>query len=205
MKYEWKKQEKSIYLPSALPQTITLPPYKYYVISGTGDPNSEPFKLRVSFLYKLAYGIRMLPKKGMIPEGYYEYTVYPLEGIWGYRDDFSASGQDKASFTYQIMIRQPDFVNESLASANCVAIKQKFPEFASINPLFMHIEDGLCVQMMHIGSYDDEPASFAKMMAYCDENNLERRTATHREIYIGDPNRGSIDQLKTVLRYFVQQ
>ena len=94
MKYEWKKDEKELYAPKELPTLITVPKYKYFTINGHGNPNSEEFSEKIGVLYSLAYAVRMMPKNGYTPEGYFEYTVYPLEGVW----DLSEKGKELYSF-----------------------------------------------------------------------------------------------------------
>jgi len=105
MKYEWKKQEKDLYLPQETPTVITIPKHKFFAIKGKGNPNEADFSERISVLYSLAYAVRMMPKSGFIPNGYFEYTVYPLEGVWE-----GGNVSDKNSYIYTIMIRQPVFV-----------------------------------------------------------------------------------------------
>ena len=186
MKYEWKKEEKELYAPEQEPQLITVPKLKYFTISGKDNPNSEEFFEKIGVLYSLAYAVRMMPKSGFTPEGYFEYTVYPLEGIW----DLTKKGKKSNSFNkdellYTIMIRQPEFVtNEVVKQAYETAQKKKPHPFLS-EVKFEEIEDGLCVQMLHIGSFDDEPQSFKKMEEFVAINGLERRNLTHREISVG--------------------
>ena len=157
MKYEWRKQEKNLYLPKQKPEIVTVPRQKFIMIKGQGDPNGEDFAERLKALYPIAYAIRMMPKQGYTPEGYFEYTVYPLEGIW----DLTEKGRkldklDKNELIYTIMIRQPDFVTEEVFQRALETAKKK-----KANPLFNEVtfdtmEDGLSVQMMHVGPYDDE-------------------------------------------------
>lgn len=205
MKYEWKKSEKDIYLPKVEPTLIKIPKYKYFTISGIGNPNKPDFSDKIGALYSLAYAIRMMPKSGYTPNNYFEYTVYPLEGIW----DLTIEGRKNDTFNkdelvYKIMIRQPDFVDEVLFAKALAVTKKKKP-----NPLLdlvklEEIEDGLCVQVMHVGSYDDEPRSFAKIDEYLKDSNYERKDKTHREIYLSDFRKTDKDKLKTVLRTFIK-
>ena len=200
MKYEWKKQEKELYLPRAEPQIITVPKQKFFAIKGKGNPNEADFSERIEVLYSLAYAVRMMPKYGFTPEGYFEYTVYPLEGVWNSEND-----ADKSSFIYTIMIRQPEFVTDEIAAKAIENTgKKKLHRFLS-EAFFGEMEDGLSVQMMHIGDYDKEPLSFAEMKKFMDKNGLARSTDTHREIYMSDPRTVEKDKLKTVLRYSVSK
>lgn len=204
-KYEWKKQDKELYLPKNTPSVIEVPKIKYFTIEGSGNPNGDNFEKAVETLYALSYAIRMMPKKGITPEGYYEYTVFPLEGFW----DLDEEGRkldylDKSHFVYKLMIRQPDFINDELYSYALKTVGQNKPSLCLDTVSFEEIEEGLCVQMMHFGSYDDESQSFALMEKYCDMNNLARAAKTHKEIYISDPRRTSPEKLKTVLRFVVK-
>jgi len=200
VKYEWKKQEKTLYLPKAEPQVITVPKQKFFAIKGKGNPNETEFAEKIGVLYSLAYAVRMMPKTGFIPEGYFEYTVYPLEGVWDNCDVF-----DKSSYAYSIMIRQPDFVTaEVVAKAIEITEKKKPHRFLS-DVFFCEIEDGLSVQIMHIGDYDNESQSFAEMKRFMENNRLIRRADNHREIYLSDVTKVERDKLKTVLRYCVSR
>lgn len=205
MKHEWRKHEKQLYLPKQKPELVTVPKQKFLMIEGVGDPNSEAFAQKIEPLYSLSYGIRMMPKQGYRPEGYFEYTVYPLEGIW----DLTAKGRqldalDKGELIYTIMIRQPDFVTPEIVALALEKVQQKKPHPYLADVKFGEIEEGLCIQMLHVGPYDTEPESFAKMDAYAAENNLTRLSMTHREIYLSDTRRVEPAKLKTVLRYKVQ-
>jgi hypothetical protein len=202
MKYEWRKKDKELYLPKNKPSLIEVPPMKYFTLKGKGNPNSEAFKERVEALYALSYAIRMMPRKGVIPEGYFEYTVFPLEGIW----DLDEEGRklevlDKDRLVYKLMIRQPDFVTEELFLKAKSLVSRKVPEKCLNEVLFEEIEEGLCVQCMHIGSYDSENETFSKMEAFCGANDIVRKDKRHREIYITDPRKTESERLKTVLRF----
>ncbi len=206
MKHEWNKQEKAIYLPSGKPELTVIPEFKFFTIEGKGNPNDSDFVELVGVLYALSYGIKMLPKKGLIPQGYFEYSIYPLEGIWDLTDEAKEKGIfDKNELVYKIMIRQPGFVTEELAKAVIHQVKVKKPHPLMDNVQFETIEDGMAVQMLHLGSYDEEPESFSRMDAFCTANGLERTKLSHREIYLTDARKTSAEKLKTVLRYFVQE
>lgn len=203
MKYEWRKQEKQFYLPKDKPMLIDIPKANYLCIQGKGNPNKEDFSNRVAVLYKLSYTIKMLPKKGFIPKDYYDYTVYPLEGLWDLSDKGKQSQQfNKDELLYTIMIKQPDFVNKEVLAKALDLIN------ITSNALFKdvylkEIEDGLSVQMLHTGSYDDESISFQHMNTFIKENHLQRKTQVHREIYLSDGRKVKQEKLKTVLRYMV--
>jgi hypothetical protein len=204
MKYEWKKEAKELYLPANKPQVINVPAMKFFMLDGRGNPNNEEFAEAIGVLYSLSYAVKMMPKKGTTPEGYFEYTVFPLEGVWDLAEEARGLDKlDKDSLIYTIMIRQPDFVTEELAHMVLENIKNKKPHPMLEKVRFESIEEGACVQMMHLGSYDNEPESFARMEEYCRENNLIRKSKIHREIYISDVRKTSPEKLKTVLRFKV--
>ncbi|WP_188540405.1 GyrI-like domain-containing protein [Paenibacillus segetis] len=207
MKHEWKKHEKSLYLPKNKPELIIVPSFNFFTIEGSGNPNQESFSEAVGVLYSLSYGIKMSPKKGIIPNGYFEHSIYPLEGIWDISDEAKANNNhtlDKNELVYKIMIRQPDFVTKELACEIIETVKSKKPHPLLEKVQFEAIEDGLSVQILHTGPYDNEPESFELMDQYCSANGLVRTVLTHREIYITDARKTAIDKLKTVLRISVK-
>ena len=205
IKHEYKKQEKEIYLPKETPMQVDIPSYKYLSITGKGNPNQEEFSLKISALYSLSYAIKMSPKNEYIINGYYDYTVYPLEGIW----DLSEAGRhkdslDKNDLIYKLMIRQPDFVTNTIFNDLLQkTIKKKNIPFLT-DVILESITDGKSVQVMHVGSFDDEPRSFQKMKDYIEKNHLKQRTFVHREIYLSNFQKVEKDKLKTVLRYFIE-
>lgn len=204
MKYEWKKSEKEYYLPKEKPAVIEIPKYKFFTLEGSGNPNSDNFAKEIEILYAMAYAVRMMPKKGHTPDGYFEYTVYPLEGVWDLTEEGrKAESIDKEQLVYKIMIRQPDFVTDDVFSRALEIASKKIDGVSLARVKFEEIEDGLCVQMLHVGSYDDEPASFDMMKKFAIENNLSRKEMTHREIYLTDARKTAPEKLKTVLRFKV--
>lgn len=205
MKCEWKREEKGIYLPNTVPVLVSVPSFKYITITGKGNPNNEDFKNRIEVLYSLSYAIRMMPKSGYTPEGYFEYTVYPLEGLWSLTEAGQKKDElDKDELLYKIMIRQPDFVTKELFDRALLIAKKKKFNILFDEAEFEEIEDELCVQMMHVGSFDDEQRSFKKMDKFIEDNDYVRTTLMHKEIYISDFRRTASDKLRTVLRYFVK-
>ncbi|MEK4869459.1 GyrI-like domain-containing protein [Niallia sp. FSL W8-1348] len=191
-------------MPKKQPVKIEVPEMKFFTIEGSGNPNGKEFKDNLEILYALSYAIRMMPKKGITPEGYFEYTVFPLEGHW----DLDEEGRkldylNKDHLVYKLMIRQPDFVTEQLFQYAVNTVKQKKTNIQLDNVQFEFITEGICVQAMHVGSYDDEPKTFELMEQFCLQNNLKRAEKTHKEIYISDIRKTSPEKLKTVLRYKV--
>lgn len=207
MKHEWRKKEKEIYIPKNTPELISIPTYNFFMVEGEGNPNNDFFAEYIGVLYSLAYAVKMSSKAGTAPENYFEYTVYPLEGVWDISEEAKKnfSGQlDKDSLVFNLMIRQPDFVTEEYALEIIKRTKKKKPHVLLDKVLFGNIEEGDCVQMMHLGSYDDESESFKQMEQYCIENNLSRESKQHREIYLSDVRKVSPEKLKTVLRFRVK-
>lgn len=205
MKHEWRKHEKNLYLPKEKPEIITVPKQNFLMLQGKGNPNNDDFSERVAVLYSLAYAIRMMPKQGYTPEGYLEYTVYPLEGIWDLTEEGRKSDVlNKDELLYTIMIRQPDFVTKDIVDRAFGNVRKKKPNPLLDEVIFNSIEDGLSVQILHVGSYDDEPKSFQLMKSFIAHNNLEIVTLQHREIYISDVRKVEPSKLKTVLRYRVK-
>ena len=205
MKYEWKKHEKALYLPKAVPAPVTVPEHAFFMIRGEGNPNGEAFLEAIGVLYALSYAVKMLPKKGDAPEGYYEYAVFPLEGVWDTAEPMlPGEALNKDALRYTLMIRQPDFVTDELAERILAATRRKKPHPLYASASFGHWNDGLCVQMLHVGPYDDEPVSFNMMQAYCAEHGLRRASDSHREIYLSDARKTDPARLKTVLRFGVE-
>ncbi len=204
MKYDWAKQEKEFYLPPNKPTQVILPPMWFFMLKGKGNPNHEGFTEAVGVLYSLAYGVKMMPKTGKVPEGYFDYAFYPLEGLWDLDEEArSFSHLDKNHLVYTLMIRQPSFVTEQLAQEVIERVGKKKPHPLLDQVTFGCLEEGSCLQMLHLGPYDDEPASFARMAEFCTANGLTRLCQTHREIYLTDARRTAPERLKTVLRYRV--
>jgi len=205
MKHEWRKKEKQYYLPKAKPEIANIEKFKFIQIKGSGNPNSEEFSEKVGALYSIAYAIKMMPKKGITPDGYFDYTVYPLEGIWGLDEEGKKKDVfDKNNLVYNIMIRQPNFLTKEVFDlAVDMTKKKKFNKYLD-EIKFGNIYEGMCVQMMHIGTFDEEYKTFQLMKEFCHENNLSIKDKNHREIYISDFRKTSPEKFKTVLRYMVE-
>ena len=208
MKHEWKKNEKQFYLPNVKPELISLPKFKFFEIEGKGNPNDEFFSEYIGVLYSLSYGVKMSPKKGLEPKGYFEYTVYPLEGIWDLSEDARKSFNgiiNKNELVFRLMIRQPDFVESNFAMQILEQTKRNKPHDLLEQVRFEEIIEGECIQMLHLGRYDDEPESFRVMENFAEQENYRRKTHTHREIYLSDARKVSPDKLKTVLRFGIEK
>ncbi|MGL5437384.1 MAG: GyrI-like domain-containing protein [Lachnospiraceae bacterium] len=209
MKHEWKKHEKELYSVKKKPSVITVPEHKYIMINGKGNPNGTDFSERVGVLYSLAYPIKMRHKACCVKNSeliqvypYEDYTVFPLEGIW------TSSGNnplDKSTLEYTIMIRQPNFITrEMFEDASNVAEKKKPHPFLK-EVVFGTMEDSLCVQILHVGPFDHEPASFEMMDIFSKENGFKRIDKVHREIYLNNANKTDPAKYQTILRYSVKK
>jgi len=200
MKHEWKKHEKALYVPKNKPEVIDIPALNFFTIEGQGNPLAKEFSDCVEALYATSYAVRMSYKGDHQIPGYFEYTVYPLEGIWDLIDP-SKGPLDKNNFKYKLMIRQPEFLNVEDATLFIEMAYQKKNKPRIQDVQFESISEGRCIQMLHLGSYDDEPASFEQMEAFCTDQGLIRKSKIHREIYLSDARKVAPEKLKTTLRF----
>lgn len=203
-KVDYKKDFKHFYLPKTFPEIVEVPRMPFFTVSGSGDPNGEEFAKATEALYSLSYAVRMSYKSDDVPDGYYEHTVFPLEGVWDLLDR-SKPATDKSNFKYTVMIRQPDFLTEQLFERFLEQTKRKKSNPFLEKIRFEQMADGLSCQMMHIGSFDDEPKSFARMEEFCKEHGFIRTSKIHREIYLSDPRKTESEKLRTVLRFPVEK
>ena len=197
MKHEWRKHEKDLYGAKKTPRLIVIPKQQYITINGKGNPNDKDFSNRVSALYALAYAVKAECKMAALTD----FTVYPLEGIWKLKEDAKFL---KENLEYTIMVRQPDFISEDMVKSALEKVKVKKPMPLLDEIGFHGMQDGKCVEILHIGSYDDEPVSFALMDKFMEATGLERTSVCHREIYLNNAQRVETSKLKTILRYFVK-
>jgi hypothetical protein len=206
-KHQWRKQEKDLYLPKAKPALIDVRPLKFVTIDGQCSPADPRFQNYIQALYSISYTIKMSLKKDSTGlDGYYDYTVYPLEGIWSLTQEaiekYNGSF-DKKDLVFKLMIRQPDFIIAEYFNKMVAFAKAKKPIPLLNEVKFETITDGPCIQMMHIGSYDNELVTFDIMEAFAQEHGYKRMSKKHREIYISDFRKVPDDKLKTVLRFEV--
>lgn len=202
-KLEYKKAYRDLYVPKKTPVIVPVPLINFVIINGTGDPNNAQFALATAALYSFSYAVKMSYKSDNIPNDYYDYTVFPLEGVWDLVDK-TLSSTDKSNFKYKIMIRQPDFLTIDLFNRFISQTKIKKPNIYLDKIEYATIAEGLCCQMLHLGSYDNEPKSFEMMDQFCNANGYKRISLKHREIYLSDPRKTEPLKLKTVLRYKVE-
>ena len=207
MKHEWKKSEKQFYVPACRPSLITVPEFKFFTIEGEGNPNDAFFADYIGVLYALSYGVKMSPRKGMAPEGYFDYTIYPLEGVWDLNEEGRKTYNgtfNKDHLVFKLAIRQPDFVEEAFAWKILEETKKNKPHELLAKVNFERITEGKCIQMLHLGSYNDEPETFRIMEEAAARMGVVRKVKTHREIYLSDARRVSAEKLRTVLRFEVE-
>lgn len=209
MAFDYKKEYKEFYLPKAAPQIVTVPKMNYLAVRGSGDPNIEggEYKEAIGLLYGIAFTIKMSKKGSHKIEGYFDYVVPPLEGFWWQDDTEGVDYSRKEDFKWISLIRLPDFVSEDdFKWAVSEAEQKKKQDFSKVE--FLTVEEGLCVQCMHIGAYDDEPQTVAMMDRYLDENGYENDFSEgrmHHEIYLSDARRVSPEKLKTVIRHPIKK
>lgn len=210
-KLDYKKEYKDLYMPKTKPSIIDVPEMIFIAVEGKGDPNTcEEYKQAMEILYGLSFTIKMSKMNGTQPEGYFEYVVPPLEGLW-FTDDVIFDGlniTDKSKFKWTSMIRQPEFVTDEVFEAAKEALEKKKPHLDLSKARLVKMAEGLCVQIMHMGTYDDEPASIEKMKAFCAENGYDEDFSggrMHHEIYLSDPRRCAAEKLKTVIRHPVKK
>lgn len=202
MKYEWRKNERELYATVKKPLILTVPAQKFISLSGVGNPNNPEFAQKIQVLYPAAYGIKNAYKQFATTQAFTDYVVFPLEGVWS----LTAKGQqlaylDKNEFSYDIMIRIPDFVPDDLIRPALQTVKAK-KSLPAIDQLEIKRTPAMdCAQILHVGRYDDEPASFAKIDALVANAGRKRLSKVHREIYLSDARRVAPDNLKTILRY----
>ena len=209
MAFDYKKEYKEFYLPKKKPEIVTVPKMNYIAVKGCGDPNKEDgeYKNSISILYALAFTIKMSKLTDYRIEGYFDYVVPPLEGFWWQQGVMQIDYSRKDTFQWISVIRLPDFVSEKDFNWAKQQVKTKKGIDCS-NAQFLTIEEGLCVQIMHIGSYDDEPDTITLMDKFIKENgyiNDFSNTRMHHEIYLSDARRVAPEKLKTVIRHPIRK
>lgn len=206
--FDFKKEYKELYMPKDKPELIEVPTMNFFMVDGSGDPNNSPeFQHATELLYGLSYTIKMSRKKGIEIPGYFDYVVPPIEGLWWIEEEtFSFEIRDNWKWT--LMIRQPDFVNQEIVQWAKKELAKKKPELNTEKARFEAFEEGLCVQVMHIGPYSTEPETMKKVEAFLKENGLRNRFLSggkHHEIYLSDPRKSNPETMKTVLRHPVER
>lgn len=209
MAFDFKKEYKEFYLPKGKPEIIQVPPMNYIAVRGAGDPNSPggAYQQAMQILYSVAYTLKMSDKTDYKISGFFEYVVPPLEGFWWQANGEGIDYSRKENFRWISVIRLPDFVTEKdFRWAEETASRKK--GFDCSGAEFLTVDEGLCVQCMHLGAFDNEPATVAKMDAYLEENGYENDFSGHRlhhEIYMSDARRVAPEKLKTVIRHPIRK
>jgi len=207
MPLDFKKERKDLYEPKTTSSIIDVPEMVFIAVDGRGDPNtSTEYAAAVEVLYGFSYSIKMGNKSVL------EYVVPPLEGLWSIDGSYFAGGGeaiiDKSKFEWTSLIRQPDFVTPEVFEAARASLAKKKPELDTSKARLVKITEGPCVQVMHIGPYDNEPATIAAMDRYAVENGYVvdiSETRRHHEIYLGDPRKTAPDKLRTIIRHPVRK
>lgn len=205
MSFDFKKEYKEFYMPKGKPNIVNVPTMNYIAVRGIGDPNDEggEYKRAIGLLYSIAFTIKMSKKLGHQIAGFFEYVVPPLEGFWWQDGVIGIDYSNKASFHWTSVIRLPDFVTkEDFEWVIKEATLKKKQDFSKVE--FFTYEEGLCVQCMHIGPFDNEPKTVQLMHDFIEKNGYELDITDkrlHHEIYLSDARKISPDRLKTVIRH----
>lgn len=209
MPVDLKKEYKALYGAKGKPEIVTVPKVNYIAVRGKGNPNEEggAYQKAVGVIYSVAYTLKMSYKTDHKIEGFYEYVVPPLEGFWWQDDVDGVDYSDKSTFNWISIMRLPEFITkEDFAWAVEEAGRKKKMDCTSAE--FLTVEEGLCVQMLHIGAFDDEPATVAVMDAYLAENGYENDmndSRLHHEIYLSDARKVEVAKRKTIIRHPIKK
>lgn len=209
MTFDYKKEYKEFYMPKNKPSIVKVPVMNYLAVRGQGNPNDDngEYKQAIGLLYAIAYTIKMSYKSDYHIEGYFQYVVPPLEGFWWQEGIKGVDYSRKDRFQFISLIRLPDFVTkEDFDWAIEEATRKKKQDFSKVE--FFTCDEGLCVQCMHIGPYDDEPMTVQMMHEYMQEQCYEldiSDTRYHHEIYLSDPRKCDVSKLKTIVRHPIKE
>ena len=206
---DFKRQDKSLYTCGTNPVLVHVPKMLFLMVDGHGDPNTtNDFQVGIEWVYALSYDIRMSPKRNEAPAGYYPYVVPPLEALWWIEEgefDFN----DRDNWRWTLMIRQPDFVREGVAAHALERVqKKKQRDFKEQMPRLVSFHEGDAVQIMHVGPYESEPESVAKMTEFCAVQGWADQVGSggkHHEIYLSDPRKVPPDKRRTIIRHPVKR
>ena len=209
MAFDYKKEYKEFYMPKSVPTIVTVPKANYIAVRGKGNPNDEngEYKNSIGLLYAIAFTIKMSYKGPHKIDGYFEYVVPPLEGFWWQEGSNTIDYANKGGFNFISLIRMPEFVTKAEFDwAVREVTEKKKADFSKVE--YLTYDEGVCVQCMHIGSYDDEPKTVALMHEYIAEKGYEQdinERRYHHEIYLSDPRKCAVDKLKTVVRHPIKK
>ena len=201
---DYKKEYKDLYSPKNEPMKIDIPEITFVTIEGKGNPNDKDgeYKKALEIIYGIQYSIKMSKKGDFIPNGYFDYVVPPLEGLWWSDNEMKFPIKDKSKFCWISMIRLPEYVTKDVFEWACIEVNKK-KKIDTKKAKYLKIKEGLCVQMMHIGSYDDEPKTIKIMEEFIVKNNFVNDIGSkrrHHEIYLSDPRKSEPNKMKTILR-----
>ncbi len=204
MAFDYKKEYKEFYMPGENPQIVEIPSMNYIAVRGEGSPNEEggSYKQAIGLLYAIAFTIKMSPKAGHKIEGYFDYVVPPLEGFWWLAGEGETDYSHKEKYQWISVIRLPDFVSQKDFEWAVKEVERK-KKMECSKAEFMTVCEGLCIQIMHVGPYDDEPATIALMDDFLEENGYDKDITDerrHHEIYLSNPERVTPERRKTVIR-----
>lgn len=209
MAFDYKKEYREFYMPKAKPEIVSVPSMNYIAVRGTGDPNVEggAYKTSIGLLYGIAFTIKMSKLGSRQIEGYFDYVVPPLEGFWRQEGVEGFDYRRKEDFHWISVIRLPDFVKqEDLSWAIEEAERKKNQDFSAVE--FLTVEEGLCVQMLHLGHFDEEPKSIDLMDAFIAEQGFENDFSParmHHEIYLSDARKVPPERWRTVIRHPIRE
>ncbi len=209
MPFDFKKEYKEFYMPKRVPGIVEVPPMNYIAVRGCGDPNEEggAYQQAIGVLYAVAYTIKMSYKGNYKIEGFFEYVVPPLEGFWWQDGIQGVDYSNKSKFHWISAIRLPDFVSRAdFEWAVAEAGRKKKMDCSQAE--FLTVDEGLCVQMMHMGAYDSEPESVALMDQYLAQNGYQNDLSAsrlHHEIYLSDPRKTEPEKWKTIIRHPIKK
>jgi hypothetical protein len=210
-KLDYKKKYKDLYQPKTTGMLINVAAIPFLMVDGKGNPNEEDgdYSKAMQLLYGITFTIKMSRKKAIVLKGYHDYVVPPLEGLWEMKGIKGVDYSRKEDFLWTSMLRLPEYVTKDVFAWACEEFHKKHPE-ADINSVRLEwYEEGLCAQILHKGSYDEEPATLKKLHGFIEENGYcvdigspaaSGQLRKHHEIYLGDPRKCKPENLKTVLR-----
>lgn len=209
MTFDLKKQDKEYYTSCTKPEIVTIPKFNCIAIRGKGNPNETDgdYQKAIKILYSIAYTLKMSYKTDYKIKGFYDYVVPPLEGFWWQENEEQINYNKKENFNWISIIRLPDFIQkEDFLWAVDIATKKKKIDCSLAE--FLTFNERICVQILHIGSYDDEPKSIALMDKYIEENGYENdinENRLHHEIYLLNPNKANVSKMKTIIRHPIKK
>ena len=206
---DYKKEYKDLYQPKTIPMIIDVPEIQFVAIEGKGNPNEEngEYQKAIEVLYGIQYTTKMSKKGNSVPKNYFDYVVPPLEGFWWLENNEEFSVDKKSKQQWISVIRLPEYVDEKVFEWACQEASKK-KKIDTTKAKLLKIKEGLCVQCLHIGSFDDESKTLKQINEFIQQNGLQNdinETRRHHEIYLSDPRKTEMSKLKTVLRIPVKK